>query len=654
MKNSKTLAAALLLIGISGGMTRPVFADPTTEPASVAQQSENAPVENLSAVAPSEDAATPAAETPATEQTMMAEQPGSTASPAAPVSDDNMSPEQRKEAAAQALAEGRELYRKGFTESAIVQYRRAIELDPDNAQAYEEFGKILVDTKNQAYAITIYQKLAQLQPENMQVKEILFDLHTAYEQPREAALVGEELLAARPNDIELIKRLAEVYKSYGLTDKYADTLMRGARVSNDAQMYYDAGEAYLAADKKREAVEAYRQAVAIQPDNLEYQNGLGKALNASGDAEAARAHYDQLVKKFPQAQGLRDRQAETEIALGDRLMQTRRYVGARKAYQRAQDLLGGSNTSGTGLGGQVRERLRKAERLNGVSLDTPYQGGVQGDNDFVEVQGIIGVPLSDQEDITGQLWLDYRSANNSQPSIFGIRGQADMFNVYAGVDWKPTEYQQVFAVAGTRGIFRVGTNYQDDKVTAGIALRRDIVSYTPDAIRQQLDYFGVDGNLAYQFSDFFGLGGSFSYYGYGDDINELTYNIGPSFYPINRPNDFVWAVRYNHGGIFNDRTANPFLRFGPTNFQVDSVGTDIEHWMNDRFRYRLGYYHSFTNIGADGDTFLAGLDWQMTDASYMWLNLEHGNFLGGRVAPGVFSNATVSNYILSGGLHITF
>lgn len=632
MNKTKTLAAALMLLGLSGALASPVFAQ--EEPTAGEQVVQSAPAE----VAAEVDA----------------DQPSATASPApaATTPVENMTAEERNRAAEQALLEGRELYRKGFSESAIVQYRRAIDLNPDNPQAYEELGKILVDTKNQAFAITIYQQLARLQPENLQVKEILFDLHTAYEQPREAALVGEELLLARPNDLALIKRLADVYKSYGLQDKYADTLMRGARQSNDARMYFDAGEAYFAADMKSQAVDAYRQAVAIEPNNLEYQNALGKGLNAAGDAEAARAHYADLVRRFPDAAGLRDRQAETEIALGDRLLQTRRYVGARRAFERARDLLGG-NSGTQGLGASVTERLAKAERLNGPYIDTPFQVGQQGDNDFQEVQGILGVPLSDEEDLVGQLWVDYRRASSDAPTLLGPRGAADMVNVYAGIDWKPSEYQQVYAVAGTRGIFRVGTNYQDDKFTGGVAIRRDIVSYTPDAIRTRLDYWGVDGNAAYQFNDWFSVGGSLALYRYGDDIDELTYNIGPRFTPINRPNDFIWGIGYNHGGVFNDRTANPLLRFGPTNFQVDSFGTDIEHWVSDAFRYRLGYYHSITNVGVNGNTFLAGFDYQVNEGSYVWLNFEYGNFLGGRVAPGLFSNDN-TNYILSGGLHVTF
>jgi tetratricopeptide (TPR) repeat protein len=617
----RTTVAALLVLGLSGAVVAPSWAE---EPNDAAPVSQAAPApENVRAVEPSspvEVAQTTPAET-------------------APVTEDS------KKAAEKALLEGRELMRKGFSESAIVQYRKAIELDPDLAQAYIELGKILMDTKNQAFAITIYRKLADLQPQSLQWKEILFDLHTAYEMPKEAAVVGEEILLQKPNDLAFIKRLAEVYKGYGLQDKYAETLLKGAAVSNSAKMYFDAGEAYFSADYKNEAVSAYRQAVALEPKNLEYQNALGKGLNAAGDPYAARELYASLVEQFPQAAGLKDRQAETELAVGDRLLQTRRYVAARKSYERAKDLMGKSSST-QGLGVSVQERIEKAQRLNHVSIDTPFQVGKQGDNSFYDFQQVINFPLGDT-DLAVQLWHDYREASSS------TRGTVGFDNFYGGIDWKPTEYDAVYALGGSNGIFRVGVNHQDDIITGGLEVKRDIVSYTPDGIRQRMDYIGVNGNLAYQISDLFSLGGSFASYSYGDNISEFTYNIGPRFTPINRPNDFVWGIGYNHGGISNTRDADQNVRFGPTNFQVDSFGTDIEHWVSDSFRYRLGYYYSTTNVGVSGNTFLVGLDAQLNEASYLFLNYEYGNFLAGRVAPGLFS-ANASNYILNGGLHFTF
>lgn len=565
-------------------------------------------------------------------------------SPVAGQSD--LSPAERKAQAEQALLEGRELMRKGFAESAIVAYRKAIDLDPELVQAYVELGKILVDTKNQGFAITIYQKLAQLQPNELQWKEILFDLHTAYEMPQEAAALGEEILKAKPNDVEFIKRLAEVYRGYGLQDRYAQTLSKAAALTKDARLYFQAGEAYLAADMKPEAVAAYRQAVALEPTNLEYQAALGKGLNNAGDAYEARDHYAALVQKYPNSPGLKDRQAEAEVAVGDRLLERRRYVAAREAYESAQALLGGPST--TGLGASIAERIAKARRLNHVYFEAPVENGQQGDNNYTWVNTVVGVPL-DSTDLTFSVWGDNRWV--------GATGQPlptqHLFSVLGGLDYKLDEAANVFAYAGTNQLFRVGGFYQTDTTTAGLRVRRDIVSYTPLGLNTRCHWTGVEGQLSQQINDWVGIGGNFAFNNYDDGIPETLYNIGPFFTPINRPNDFVWGLGFNHGGLFNEREANPLLRFGPTNYQINSYGTNIEHWLSEAFRYHLGYYYTTSNVGSNGNTYIAGFDAQLGEGSYAWLNFEYGNFLAGRLAQGLFSTAA-NNYILQGGVRVTF
>jgi len=551
----------------------------------------------------------------------------------------SVAPDPKAEAQA-ALLQGRELQRKGFTDSAIVNYRRAIELDPELVPAYEELGQILLDTRNQGFAITIYQKLSELQPNEIKWKDILFDLHTAYEKPVEAAEVGEQILLVRPTDENVMRRLAQQYEASGQTEKHAETLARLAALTKDPATHYQAGETYLSIGKAPEAVDSYRQAVALLPGSLEYQAGLGRGL-AMEDPYQARDHYQELLKLNPSAAGIKDRLAEAEIAIGDRLLERRRYVAARDAYQRAQELIGTPNAD-------LAERIAKAERLNHVYFENLDWVGQQGDNNFFWMNNVVGVPLQ-STDLTFQAIADNRwvSARN-QP----LPTQS-LTSVLAGLDYKVDEFTNVYAMGGTNSIFRVGGFYQDDLTTAGLRFRRDIVSYTPLALTQRLHWNGVDMLFGRQVTDWFGIGGDLAFNSYDDGISERIYNISPYFTPIYDPQNFVWSILYNHGGIFNDRDANPLLRFGPTNFQIDSYGTQIEHWLSQSFRYRLGYFRSFSNTGVSGDTYVAGLDAQLNEGSYLWLNAEFGNFLGGRIAPGVFSNAA-NNYLIQGGFRVTF
>ncbi len=545
-----------------------------------------------------------------------------------------------KAEAQSALLQGRELQRKGFTDSAIVNYRRAIELDPELVPAYEELGQILLDTRNQGFAITIYQKLAALQPNEVKWKDILFNLHTAYEKPQEAAEVGEQILLVRPNDTELMGVLAQQYEASGRMEEYANTLARRATLTKEPAVFYKAGDAYMGVGRTPEAIDAYRQAVQLMPGSIEYQEGLGRGL-AVQDPYSARDHYETLLKEHPDAAGIKGRLAETEVAIGDRLFERRRYVAARESYERAQALLPTPDPA-------IAERIAKAERLNHVYFENFDTVGQQGTNNFFWMNNVVGVPLQ-STDLTFQAILDNRWASATGQPL----PTQSLTSVLAGLDYKLDEYTNIYAQGGTNSIFRVGGFYQDDWTTAGLRFRRDIVSYTPLALNERLHWNGVDMLLNRQITDWFGMGGDLAFNNYEDGIPETVYNISPFFTPIFLPQQFVWSILYNHGGVFNSREANPLLRFGPTNFQVDSFGTQIEHWLSKDFRYNLGYFYSTSNQGINGNTFVGGLDAQLGEGSYLWLNMEYGNFLGGRIAPGVFSN-TANNYLLQGGFRVTF
>lgn len=539
-----------------------------------------------------------------------------------------------------ALLQGRELQKKGFTDSAIVNYRKAIDLDPELVPAYEELGQILLDTRNQGFAITIYQKLSALQPTELKWKQILFDLYTAYEKPIEAGEVGEELLLARPDDIELMKLLAQQYEASGQTEKYALTLKRMAIAQKDANLHFQAGETYLSQGMAPEAIDSYRAAVALMPGSIEFQAGLGRGL-AMDDAYAARDHYEAMLKSHPDAQGVKDRLAEVEIAIGDRLLERRRYVAARDAYLRAKELLGAANP-------ELAERIDKARRLNHVFLENNTTGGQQGTNNFIWTNTVIGVPL-DTADVSIQAISDNRWASGTGQPL----PTQNLNSVLAGMDYKVDEFTNVYAYGGSNSIYRVGAFYQDDLTAAGLRYRRDIVSYTPAGLNQRFHWNGVDMLLNRQINEWFGIGSDLAFNNYADGIPETVYNISPYFTPIYNPQDFVWSILFNHGGVFNTREADPLIRFGPTNFQVNSYGTQIEHWISRDFRYHLGYFYSTSNTLVNGNTFVGGLDAQLGEGSYLWVNAEYGNFLGGRIAPGVFSNAS-NNYLLQGGFRVTF
>lgn len=547
------------------------------------------------------------------------------------------------------LSQGRELFKKGFTESAIVHYRKAIELDPQLIPAYEELGKILLDTQNQAFAITIYSKLAELQPEKAQWKEILADLYVAYDMPREAVKANEDLLLQRPTDVTLMRKLVELYKKSGLTEEEARMLQRLATTTGEAKDYYQAGEALNAVGQAKAASECYQAAVAKEPGNLDYQDGLGKALIASNQTSRAVEHYQGLVEKNPAAPGLKDRLGEARIALGDKMMTRQRYVAARKNFEEAQTLLGAERAGST----KLDERIRKAQKLNHVNLYNNIDTGRFADNYYVWMQNFLNVPMSDQ-DLAFQVFHDYR--NCSSPGAAPAGGYAAVSTVGGGVRYKPDENYDLFAQGGSNQFFNIGTDYRDDNLSAGLRVHRENWFLSKRAVDERYRYTGVNGYVDWQALSWLSVHGDVGSLSFDDGLKGIAYNVGVFALPVNQPGEFVWGVGYSHGGVQYNRDGDPTLIFAPTNMQIDSFGTEIQHWLSPDFKYFLGYYYSIINnqavYGPNGSTFVVGVDGQIGDGSFIRATYEYGNFVQGRVNPGFLQGT--NNYRYMGEFQFTF
>lgn len=82
-----------------------------------------------------------------------------------------------------------------------------------------------------------------------------------------------------------------------------------------AALMRDLGEAEVDAQRWPEAIAAFRRAIELAPLDLGAVGGLGHALSASGDDEAALAHYDAAIDEVPGGALLRFNRANVFIRL---------------------------------------------------------------------------------------------------------------------------------------------------------------------------------------------------------------------------------------------------------------------------------------------------------------------------------------------------
>src|SRR5438105_9477546 len=96
----------------------------------------------------------------------------------------------------------------------------------------------------------------------------------------------------------------------------AEQLLKKATAANskDYRAWYDLGFVYNATDRRSEAIDAYRQSVAADPNIFESNLNLGLALAASGDADAEK--YLRAATHLKPASNLQEGLARAWLTLG--------------------------------------------------------------------------------------------------------------------------------------------------------------------------------------------------------------------------------------------------------------------------------------------------------------------------------------------------
>ncbi len=154
------------------------------------------------------------------------------------------------------------------------EYLQAISLKPDYAEAYFGISKAYVNLGKQDKALEAIEKAIQLKPNYADAY-----LYMGYYYLREK-LDDKVILPETEKDLKLAKKAFK----------------------NALQIKVDFGEAYvglgtasMGLKEYDEALEAFRQAVHLNPYDITAHIGIGELLIKSGNREAATQEYESLI-----------------------------------------------------------------------------------------------------------------------------------------------------------------------------------------------------------------------------------------------------------------------------------------------------------------------------------------------------------------------
>jgi tetratricopeptide (TPR) repeat protein len=206
-----------------------------------------------------------------------------------------------------------EFYQSGEVEGAVRQYRKALELNPNNVKAHQRLGFLLYQAQGRfAEGMAHSAAALRLDPNNARAH---YDLGVALLQqrrPEEAIGHFRAALRGTPED--------------------------GGKVYNRADIRHNLGMALYLTGDFQEAAAQLSEAARLDPDNAGVHYGLALVLAALGKIDEPLEHYTRAVQLQPEV----DRSAALHHLLGINYAQAGRFPEAVSSAQKALELARGA------------------------------------------------------------------------------------------------------------------------------------------------------------------------------------------------------------------------------------------------------------------------------------------------------------------------
>ncbi len=179
----------------------------------------------------------------------------------------------------------------GRHELAIQLIQRALEFEPDNAQALNNLGLVFGAQEKWAEAIVCFTRAVELAPDDAEIHE---NLGTAFKRQgklAEAIACYRRALEREPERTELRRNLALTLHDLALVSHQKGDLQQAIEIyyqaidikSDLAPIHFNLGNALLGERKLALAIACYRRSLELEPDLFEAHTNLGDALLAEGD-----------------------------------------------------------------------------------------------------------------------------------------------------------------------------------------------------------------------------------------------------------------------------------------------------------------------------------------------------------------------------------
>lgn len=211
-----------------------------------------------------------------------------------------------------ALAKGKEYMQNGDIPSAVLCFEVAVKKESENAEAWELLGIAQAENENDPQSIAALKRSLELRPDNNRVLMALAVCYTNESLQSQALRMLVNWMEVNPKYKHLLQQHPELQTDAGAM---AFSLIVGSKLQAVQNLFLDAvrlnpqevdadvqealGVLYNLSSEYDKAVDCFRAALHVNPQNAKVWNRLGASLaNGSRSVEAVEA-YQQALQLEP-------------------------------------------------------------------------------------------------------------------------------------------------------------------------------------------------------------------------------------------------------------------------------------------------------------------------------------------------------------------
>jgi tetratricopeptide (TPR) repeat protein len=209
-------------------------------------------------------------------------------------------------------------FQNGQVDKAIDEYRRVIEVEPDDALAHARLARLLILRRKFSEAEDLARLAVELNPDdayNNAVLGLALDWQGKYDDALPYALRAVDI---DPNNVFAQAYLSELYSDMGRVDKSVPGAKKAIELDdNSFEAHRALGYAYETSGKYRNAITEYQRAIQIAPNLGFLYVAAARNLRGIGQYRNALALIQQAIQADPNSAEVYDEFGWIYYFLGD-------------------------------------------------------------------------------------------------------------------------------------------------------------------------------------------------------------------------------------------------------------------------------------------------------------------------------------------------